>query len=193
MYLLKLMPSLSEQWNALKVVVEDMERLLPDIEKVTEVFVKQLQEGKKVLSCGNGGSASDAMHIAEELVGRYRGDRKSLPAIALTADGTSITCIANDWSYDEVFSRQIEGLGSEGDLLIAFTTSGNSSNILKAIEQAKAQGMITIALLGKDGGQAKAMADHSIVVPSHDTARIQELHTWILHVFLEAVEAAFLK
>ncbi|MEO0453251.1 MAG: D-sedoheptulose 7-phosphate isomerase [Verrucomicrobiota bacterium] len=187
------MPSLSEQWNALKVVVEDMERLLPDIEKVTEVFVKQLQEGKKVLSCGNGGSASDAMHIAEELVGRYRGDRKSLPAIALTADGTSITCIANDWSYDEVFSRQIEGLGSEGDLLIAFTTSGNSSNILKAIEQAKAQGMITIALLGKDGGQAKAMADHSIVVPSHDTARIQELHTWILHVFLEAVEAAFLK
>ncbi|NJL18781.1 MAG: SIS domain-containing protein [Bdellovibrionaceae bacterium] len=135
-----------------------------------------------------GGSAADALHLCEELVGRYRKDRKALPALCLNADVTALTCIANDWNFDHVFRRQLEAFGREGDLLVAFSTSGNSANILEALRGAKERGVGTLLLTGKDGGRAREWADHSIVVPSQNTARIQEMHTWILHVILERVE-----
>jgi D-sedoheptulose 7-phosphate isomerase len=185
------MPSISDQLQALKKTVEASESILPDVEKAAACVVESLQKDKKILSCGNGGSATDAMHLAEECVGRYRSDRRSLPAIALNADSSVMTCIANDWSFDDVYARQIEGLGAEGDVLVAFSTSGNSPNIVRALEAANQYNLKTIALLGKSGGRARGIASIECVVPSEDTARIQEIHTWILHVILEEVEGAF--
>lgn len=168
-----------------------MESLLPDVAEACSSFVGTLKGGGKILACGNGGSASDAMHLVEELVGRYRSNRRALPAIALVADPTVLTCIANDWSYEAVFSRQVEAHGRPGDLLICFSTSGNSPSIIRAIETARSAGVKTLALLGKDGGACRDIADQSIVVPHTNTARIQEIHTWFLHVLLEAVEEEF--
>lgn len=160
-------------------------------DKIAGTTVATLRAGGKILSCGNGGSAADAMHLAEELVGRYRGERRSLPAICLNADASALTCIANDFGYDEVFARQVEGLGAKGDLLVGFTTSGNSANVLRAFETARQRGVKTVALLGKDGGKAKGRADFEIIVDSDDTARVQEAHTLILHALLEVIEREF--
>jgi len=160
-------------------------------ERFAATAVQSLRAGNKVLACGNGGSAADAMHLAEELIGRYRSNRRSLPGIALCADVTAVTCIANDFGYDEIFARQVEGLGVRGDVLVCFSTSGNSVNILHALDVAKARGVTTVALLGKDGGKAKGRADFEIIVGSSDTARIQEGHTLILHALLEVVEREF--
>src|SRR5438876_2487544 len=124
-------------------------------ERIAAVAVQTLRAGGKILSCGNGGSAADAMHLAEELIGRYRSNRRSLPGVCLTADATALTCIANDFGFDEVFARQVEGLGAKGDLLVCFSTSGNSPNILRALDVARPRSVRTVALLGKDGGQAK--------------------------------------
>ncbi len=153
--------------------------------------VKCLRAGNKVLTCGNGGSAADAMHMAEEFIARYRSNRRSLPAVCLNADPTVITCIANDFGYDDIFSRQVEGLGVRDDVLVCFTTSGNSANCLRALTVAKSRGLITVALLGKDGGKAKGMADFEFIIGNSDTARIQEAHTLILHALLEVVEREF--
>ena len=131
------------------------------------------------------------MHMAEEFVGRYRTNRRSLPAICLNADATALTCIANDFGYDEVFSRQVEGLGVKGDILVGFTTSGNSPNILRAFAVAKARDIQTVALTGKDGGKAKGNVDFEIIVGSQDTARIQEAHAVVMHALLEVVEREF--
>jgi D-sedoheptulose 7-phosphate isomerase len=185
------MPSISEQLQALKKTAEATESILPEVEAAAGCIVEALKRGNKILSCGNGGSATDAMHLAEECVGRYRSDRRSLPAMALNADSSTLTCIANDWSFDEVYARQIEGLGQKGDVLVVFSTSGNSANIVSALEKANQAGLKTIALLGKSGGKAKGLAAIECIVPSDDTARIQEIHTWILHVILEEVEEAF--
>jgi D-sedoheptulose 7-phosphate isomerase len=160
-------------------------------DKIAVATIQCLRNGGKVLTCGNGGSAADAMHMAEELVGRYRGNRRSLPAVCLSADGTALTCIGNDYGYDEVFARQIEGLGAAGDMLFCFTSSGNSVNVLRALATAKARGVQSVALLGKDGGPARGRADFEIIVGSQDTARIQEAHTLILHSILEVVEHEF--
>ncbi len=157
-------------------------------EQIATAICTTLKAGGKLLTCGNGGSAADAMHMAEELVGRYTRNRRSLPAICLNADPTLLTCIANDFGFDEVFARQIEGLGSKGDLLVCFTSSGNSPNILRAFEAAKARGVTTVALLGKGGGKAKGKADLELIVGSNDTARVQEAHTLLLHAFLERIE-----
>jgi D-sedoheptulose 7-phosphate isomerase len=152
--------------------------------------IKQaLQAGRKLLTCGNGGSAADALHLAEELVGRFDQERPSLPAIALCADPTLLTCIGNDYGFDRLFSRQIEGLGQPGDVLVLFTTSGNSNNLMFALQAAKAKGVKTIALLGKTGGKVRGLADIEIIVPSANTARIQELHTFILHNWLSIIES----
>lgn len=157
-------------------------------EKIAAAAVATLKSGGKILTCGNGGSAADALHLAEELVGRYKGNRRPLPAICLNADSTLLTCITNDFGFDEVFARQVEGLAGKKDLLVCFSTSGNSANILRALETAKLVGVKTVALLGKGGGKAKGKADCELVVASDDTARIQEAHTLLLHALLEVIE-----
>ena len=160
-------------------------------DQLASSLVQCLRAGNKVLTCGNGGSGADAMHMAEEFIARYRSNRPSLPSVCLNADPTVLTCIANDFGYDAVFARQVEGLGVRGDFLVCFTTSGNSANCLRALTVAKARGLVTVALLGKDGGQAKGVADFEIIVSHSNTARIQEAHTLILHALLEVVERAF--
>jgi D-sedoheptulose 7-phosphate isomerase len=147
-----------------------------------------LKRGKTIFACGNGGSATDSMHLCEELVGRYRDNRRPLPAVSLNTDSSVLTCIGNDYGFDAIFSRQIEALGKEDDVLVGFSTSGNSENIAHAFEKARSKGATTILLSGKDGGKIKTIADHSIIIPSDNTARIQELHTFILHAWLELVE-----
>ena len=152
------------------------------------VAVATLKSGGKILTCGNGGSAADAMHLAEELVGHFRNHRPSLPAVSLAADGTLLTCIGNDYGFDQVFSRQVEGLGNHNDLLVCFSSSGNSPNILRALAAAKAKGVKSVALLGKGGGQAKGLADFEIIVANSDSGRIQEAHALLLHALLEVIE-----
>ncbi|MBI5364835.1 MAG: SIS domain-containing protein [Planctomycetes bacterium] len=147
-----------------------------------------LKRGGLLMSCGNGGSMCDAMHFAEEFTGRFRKDRAALPAIAFS-DPSQLTCIANDFGFDEVFARSVEAYGKKGDLLVAITTSGNSPNILRAIEVAKKKGITVVGLLGKGGGKAKELVDVPIVVPRAETSdRIQELHIKVLHIAIEAVE-----
>jgi D-sedoheptulose 7-phosphate isomerase len=150
--------------------------------------VATLRSGGKILTCGNGGSAADSMHLAEELVGRYKNSRRSLPAISLNSDATLLTCIGNDYGFDQVFSRQVEGLANQSDLLICFSTSGNSPNILRALESAKARRVKSVALLGKGGGKAKGKADFEIIIANDDGGRVQEAHTLILHALLEVIE-----
>ena len=164
--------------------------LAPAVDAAGEAILASLRSGGKLLTCGNGGSAADALHLAEELVGRYRIDRRALPAICLNADVTALTCIANDYGYNAIFSRQVEALGRSGDVLVGFSTSGNSPNVLAAFAAARARGVITILLSGKDGGQARTQCDHALVVPSATTARIQEVHTLVLHQWLEAIDSA---
>ncbi|MGD9896817.1 MAG: SIS domain-containing protein [Candidatus Methylacidiphilaceae bacterium] len=150
--------------------------------------VQCLRQGGTIFTAGNGGSAADALHLAEELLGRYRSNREALPAVSLCADPATITCIANDFGFSEIFSRQLSALARPGDLLLCFSTSGSSANILSALRLAKSRSLASIAFLGRDGGQAAAQADLAWIVPSQSTARIQELHTWGLHVVLECVE-----
>ncbi|MBS4029212.1 MAG: D-sedoheptulose 7-phosphate isomerase [Ignavibacteriales bacterium] len=159
------------------------------ISKAMDLLVNALNNKKKILLCGNGGSAADSQHIATELVIRMLPrERAAIPAIALTTDSSILTAGANDIGFENVFARSVEALGNAGDILIAITTSGNSPNILKAIEKAKSKGMVTIGLLGKDGGKAKPLCDHSIVVPSNDTQRIQEGHITIGHILCGLIE-----
>ncbi len=160
----------------------------PAFERIADAAVNSLRSGGKLLTCGNGGSAADALHLAEELVGRYKHNRRSLASICLNADPTVLTCIGNDFGFDEVFARQVEGLAGKNDLLVCFTSSGNSPNILRALDAAKKLGVKTVALLGKDGGKAKGKADLELIVTHSDTARIQEAHTLILHALLERIE-----
>jgi D-sedoheptulose 7-phosphate isomerase len=162
--------------------------LAPLIDEISSIVADGLLAGRRLFSCGNGGSAADAMHLTEELIGRYRANRRAFPAVCLNSDVGALTCIANDFGYEYVFSRQLSGLGSQRDLLVVFSTSGNSLNINHTLSTARALGMTSIALLGKDGGEAAKIADHALIVPSNDTARIQEVHTLILHAFCEAVE-----
>ena len=160
-------------------------------DRISAALLETLRAGGKIMTCGNGGSAADALHMAEELVGRYKSNRRSLPGLCLNADATALTCIANDFGFEEVFARQVEGLSVKGDLLVCFSTSGNSANVLRAFEVARSRGIKTVALLGKDGGKAKGKADFEMIVGSNDTAHIQEAHTLILHALLEVVEHEF--
>ncbi len=172
-------------------VIAGVAALVPAIRRAEVCLLDALYQGGKVLTAGNGGSAAEAMHMAEELTGRFRGDRRSLPAVALNADGTLLTCIGNDYGFDRLFSRQVEGLGCKGDVLVLFSTSGNSRNLLLALEAAKARGVHTIGLLGRDGGQMAGGCDVDICVPGMRTERIQEAHQMILHILLDAVEEEF--
>jgi D-sedoheptulose 7-phosphate isomerase len=182
-----------DQLEELIGVLTNFRACLPGVEQGGRMLLAAVQQGRKVLTCGNGGSAADALHLAEELVGRYREQRRSLPGICLNADPTAITCIANDYGFDHVFARQVEGLGSQGDVLVAFSTSGNSPSILNAITTAKSKGLVTLALLGKGGGKARGLADLDIIIPTDVTARVQEVHTFVLHSWLEMIDSgAFL-
>ncbi len=161
------------------------------LQSICTLMVASLKNGNKVLTAGNGGSAAEAMHMAEELVGRFRHDRRSLPAMALVADGTALTCIANDFGYDQVFSRQIEGLGKAGDVLVLFSTSGTAVNLRLALEAARSKGLKVVGLLGKDGGPLAGKCDLEIIVKGMATERIQEAHQVLLHLILDAVEGEF--
>ena len=158
------------------------------IVNVAGLIVSSIHAEGKILLFGNGGSATDASHIAAEFVGRYDRDRVPLPALALSTDMATITCIANDYEYADIFARQISGLGRKGDIAIAISTSGNSLNILKAVEVARNLGLTTVAWTGKGGGKLASLVDYSFVVPSNVTARIQECHITLGHVLCELVE-----
>jgi D-sedoheptulose 7-phosphate isomerase len=157
--------------------------------RVIDEFATRLTFRKdgRVLTCGNGGSMCDAMHCAQELTGRFRRDRQSLAAIAIS-DSSHVTCVANDFGFDQVFARGVEAWGRAGDVLMVFSTSGRSPNVVHAARAARAQGLSVIGLLGRDGGDVLSLCDESIVVPAHDSARIQEVHIKVVHLVIEAVE-----
>lgn len=159
-----------------------------DIARAGQVLSTALANGRKVLVCGNGGSAADAQHFAAELIGRFEQERAAMPAIALTTDSSILTAVGNDYGYADVFSRQVAGLGREGDVLIGISTSGNSENILRAAAEAKRHGLTTIGLLGRDGGRLKTCLDIAVVIPHQVTARIQEAHIFILHFWAALIE-----
>lgn len=158
------------------------------IVEVSKICAERLAKGNKIMLCGNGGSAADAQHIAAEFVGRFKEDRLALPSIALTTDTSAITAIGNDYGYDNVFSRQVEGLGVKGDILIGITTSGNSANVLKAFDSAKKKGLITVLLAGRDGGKAKGTTDYEMIVDYPYSDRIQECHITVMHMMCELIE-----
>ncbi len=164
---------------------------LPDkIAEVAAFLINVLRAGGKIMLCGNGGSAADAQHIAAELTGRYLRDRRALAALALTTDSSVMTSIANDFAYDEIFARQVEGLSRPGDALIAISTSGNSTNVVRAVDAAKHCGVKSVALVGNRGGRLAELCDHAIIVPSAETARIQELHILIGHMLCDQIDMA---
>lgn len=164
------------------------EENLKKLDLISKLILNCLKKGGKILICGNGGSASDSQHFAAELVGRFKKERKAIAALALTTDTSIITSISNDYSFKHIFSRQVEALGKKGDTLIAISTSGNSENILEALKTAKKLKIKTVGFLGKDGGEAKKLADIYFVVGSNDTARIQEVHITAIHAVSEIIE-----
>ena len=177
-----------EHLDVIKTVGETQ---IENLSLIAELMVEAFQRNKKVFLMGNGGSAADAQHLAAELVGRFKAERKALPAIALSTDTSILTALANDYGYENVFSRQILALASEGDVVIGISTSGRSPNVLKAIKVAGKLGCKTVGLTGQDGGDLGKMVDVSIRVPSHEVARIQEAHITIGHIICGLVEKAF--
>ncbi|HJN03372.1 MAG: D-sedoheptulose 7-phosphate isomerase [Nitrospinota bacterium] len=182
--------SLLESADLKKQVAEKFGEI---IEQAINLILISLKNGSKVLLMGNGGSAADAQHIAGELIGRFKLERNSIPAIALTTDTSILTSIGNDYGFDRVFERQIESLGCEGDIVIAISTSGNSKNVIEALKKSKKNKMKSIGLLGSDGGQIKQLVDLPIVVPSSNTPRIQETHITIGHIICEEIEKELFK
>jgi len=169
-------------------VLDSIMKLDESIYKVANLLICCLENRGAIFWCGNGGSASDSQHLAGELVGRFVGERRPLKSISLTADSSVMTCIVNDYGYEHIFSRQVEALGSKGDILIGITTSGNSKNVINAFKAAKKKDIVTIGLLGKGGGDAARFVDQSIIVPSNSTARIQEMHILIGHILCDLIE-----
>jgi len=165
-----------------------LKSLVPQIEKAARSIIEALKSGNKILFFGNGGSAADAQHLAAELIGRYRKDRKSLPAIALSTDTSILTSLSNDYGFETVFSKQIEGLAKSGDIAFGISTSGNSRNVIEGLEKARELGCKTIGLLGGDGGRIAEIADLSITVPGKATPRIQESHITIGHILCSLIE-----
>lgn len=178
---------------AVKEQVLQDETLISTVHQCVELIVKAFENGNKVLFCGNGGSAADAQHLAAEFSGRFYTDRDALPAEALHCNTSYLTAVANDYSYDVIYSRLIKGIGNKGDVLIGLSTSGNSKNICNAFETAREKGMINIAFTGATGGKMKDMADHLINVPSTDTPRIQESHILLGHIICQLVEEQYFR
>jgi D-sedoheptulose 7-phosphate isomerase len=169
-------------------VVRQLEAQQPVLEAIARAMTATLRAGGKILWCGNGGSAGDSQHLAAELVGRFRRERRGMASVALTTDGSALTSIANDYGYEAVFSRQVEALGVKGDLLVGISTSGNSPNVVAALEAARIQGLATVAFTGAGGGRMANLADHLFAVASKDTARIQEAHILAGHMICDWIE-----
>ena len=183
----------------LNALIEDHIRCLRQVESLSGVIenagalmLSRLLAGGKLLVCGNGGSAADAQHFAAEIVGRFENERRAYPAVALTTDTSILTAVGNDYGYDEVFARQVEGLGQPGDVLIGISTSGNSVNVLRAVERARDLGIKSVGLLGRDGGVLAGKVDHPVVIEHKVTARIQEMHIFILHFWAGQIEKGLL-
>lgn len=184
-----------EQWMLEEI--QEKKNLLEEIQangyllSVNETGMKmaeRIEAGNKILLAGNGGSAADAQHFAGEIVGRFLMERSAMPAISLCVDPSVMTCVGNDYGYDEVFARQVQGLGNEGDVFVGISTSGNSENIIRAIAEARKKHMLVVGFLGKGGGKIKDMCDIALVVPSDSTPRIQEIHTFTVHLLCEMIE-----
>jgi D-sedoheptulose 7-phosphate isomerase len=188
---LKMLEFIKSEWQEAQKVLTDFfqnEKNLQAIAQTAQIMIKAIQQGCKIMACGNGGSHCDAMHFAEELSGKYRENRPALPAIAISDSG-HITCVGNDYGFEQVYARFVEALGKSGDVLLAISTSGNSQNILKAVEIAKKKGITSIALTGKDGGKLASMADYVLCVPHFGYAdRIQEIHIKIIHIWIGLIE-----
>jgi phosphoheptose isomerase len=179
---------LDQAINGSITTLQSLKKIEPEVARAADLITDCLTTGKKLLVCGNGGSAADAAHFATELVVRFAKDRRAYPANCLTSDGGLLTAAANDYGFDEIFARQVAAFGLEGDVLIVLTTSGNSKNVRRALEEAKSRQLNTIALLGRDGGSTIDMADVDLLVRSDSTARIQAAHKLLLHVLCEIVE-----
>lgn len=180
--------------ESLKEHIQVMQQLKchsKELDSVCDEIWRTVENGRKLLMCGNGGSAADAQHFAGELVGRFKKERRPIAAIALTCDSSVVTCVGNDFGFDQVFARQVEALGQSGDIFLAITTSGNSRNVELALHQAKKSGLFTIGFLGNDGGSVRNLCDLSIVVNSMNTARIQEAHIFLIHSICENLDLAF--
>jgi D-sedoheptulose 7-phosphate isomerase len=181
--------AIRQQLHDHKAVIDEIEQsLTATVAAAVTALDEAFTKGNKLLVMGNGGSAADAQHFAAEIIGRFKLERPALPAIALTTDSSILTAIGNDYGFDAVFSRQVEGLAAHGDVVFGISTSGNSPNVKAALEKAKAKGCTTIALLGRDGGSIKELADIPLVVPSFDTPRIQEGHITIIHIICDLLE-----
>ena len=167
------------------------ESLVKSVARAAELIISSLRLGRKVITAGNGGSAADAQHMVAELVGRFSGERRPLKAVALTVNTSTITALANDYDFEQVFARQVDAIGEGGDIFIGITTSGMSKNIISALKKAKEKGLETIGLLGRDGGEAKKLCDIPIVVPNNSTPRIQEAHIMIIHALCELIDENF--
>ncbi|MBN1898452.1 MAG: D-sedoheptulose 7-phosphate isomerase [Spirochaetes bacterium] len=174
--------------DTIALVQKVKETLVDNILQVTDTILTSLKNGGKILICGNGGSAADAQHFAAELVGRFKKEREPIPAVSLTVDTSILTAWSNDYSFDTVFSRQVESLGNKGDILFGISTSGNSKNVMEAIKTANQKNLVTIGLLGKNGGGIKALCQHHLIVPGQDTPRIQEAHGLIIHILCHLIE-----
>lgn len=165
--------------------------LRPAIDQAGDLMLATLQRGNKLLICGNGGSAAEAAHFATELVGRYAKNRRSLPAVALSSDGSLLSCIGNDYGYEQTFARQVAGLAQPGDLVVVLTSSGNSGNIIAALHEARRLGLASVAFLGRGGGKAKGLATCDLIMPGQSGAAAQEAHLFLIHHFCERIDAAF--
>jgi D-sedoheptulose 7-phosphate isomerase len=183
--------SIIENSIAVKQQILADPELLSVIEKVVDVIVNAFKNGNRVYFCGNGGSAADAQHLAAEFSGRFYTDRKALPAEALHCNTSYLTAVANDYGYDQVYARLIEGIAEKGDILVGLSTSGNSPNITRAFETAAQQGMITIGFTGLSGGQMRSLSNYLINIPSTDTPRIQESHIMVGHIICQLVEEKY--
>jgi D-sedoheptulose 7-phosphate isomerase len=187
-----MLETIKEEFNShLETINSIVNNIENDIETASIIIVDALKNGNKVLLCGNGGSAADAQHIAAELTGRYKTERRGLPAIALTTDTSALTAIGNDYGYDRIFDRQVESLASKGDVIIAISTSGNSKNVINALKLGKELGCKSVGFTGRDGGEMNKICDINLIVPSDNTPRIQEMHILFGHTICQIIDNHF--
>jgi D-sedoheptulose 7-phosphate isomerase len=179
---------LSQRLDASLQTIASLAAKMEDVERIAEVLIEQLSSGGTIWTAGNGGSAAQALHFSEELVGRYRDDRPPLPSVMLAADAALLTCTANDFGFEEVFARPVRALASKGDVLLVLSTSGRSNNLVRALQAAKDCGCVTIGLLGADGGDCREHCDHALIVDAADSAFIQDAHQVTIHLLCEAIE-----
>ena len=179
---------ISNQLNELSKQLQELQNSSDKVEKIVKICITALKKGNKIIWCGNGGSAAQSQHLAAELVGRYKLNRLAMNSISLTVDTSNITAIGNDYGYDVIFSRQLEGVGKSGDILFGLSTSGNSKNVILAFEKAKKMGIITVALVGNEGGIMKNISDYVLCVPAKTSAHIQEMHIAIGHLICDLIE-----